>query len=454
MKLPSFFNRFKSDKPKEEKPKVEPKPKPKKKVRTSISKKRDSLIGLPVLFTLSGFSQVRNISLPDTINRIGILRLSSIRDTVFTYTALRALKEAYPNAKIIFFAGDENYHVAQIMPGVSGVIRLDHNDISKSIKKVKQAGTFDLWVDFGVWTRLEAIMSQSANANFKIGFKTENTMRHFAYDRIIDYSYEIHEKDNIDRLLNTIGINITDSSFPKILRNKIDEKLVIFDLFSDTEFQENRKWALENWKVVAEYLTSIGIRIALIGPKKFVPIAEEFNDLVGANADIDFLVGRLDFPATIDLISQSKIVIGGDTGILHVASMLGVPVIGLYGPTDTKLYGPIGNQVYTVSSSGCSSCQNIYGDETCNMVEADCMDSIAPEMVIRYIDEIINYKEEEEAKTSTRKTSSNPLINEYLKKLHEEEKNNMESATSNTDNGDNFEDLTMPDVNNLNTDNK
>jgi heptosyltransferase-1 len=42
------------------------------------------------------------------------------------------------------------------------------------------------------------------------------------------------------------------------------------------------------------------------------------------------------------ILSRAKLVIGGDTGPLHLAAALGVPVVGLYGPTDPRRNGPYG----------------------------------------------------------------------------------------------------------------
>src|SRR5207248_8783933 len=54
------------------------------------------------------------------------------------------------------------------------------------------------------------------------------------------------------------------------------------------------------------------------------------------------------------LLRDAQLVIGGDTGPLHLAAALGTPVIGLYGPTNPARngpYGQLGNVVESYSSS-------------------------------------------------------------------------------------------------------
>lgn len=358
----------------------------KKLIDNSVLKKKDSLIGLPVLFTLTGFSNIRQVHKPEVINKIAVLKITSVRDTIFTSSSVKALKKAYPNAKITYFTGEDNFNIASEIEGVDNTVRLLSNDLSKSMKIVKNAGHFDLWIDFGAWSRFEAIMTQTAKASYKAGFKTEGEHRHFAYDKVADYSFDIHETANYAFLLSSIGIKVNNSEIEAKQTENIDDKLVIIDIFADSPEQNNRKYSQSNWKIIVEHLNKLGYRAALIGDKKDLEEAEAFNELAGSSADIDFFVNRLDFADKLKLISSAALVISGDTSILHTGAFLGKKVIGLYGPTDKKRYTPVGSNIYILSSNGCSGCQNLYGDEKCTMNTADCMDSIPVESVILKID--------------------------------------------------------------------
>lgn len=363
-------------------------------INNSVLKKKDSLIGLPVLFTLSGFSSIRNAFKPEIVNKIAVLKINSVRDVIFTKNAIKALKKAYPNASITYFAGEDNFHMASELEGVSNTIRLFINDLSKSIKIVKNAGHYDLWIDFGVWSRFEAIMTQSAKASYKIGFKTEGEHRHFAYDKVVEYSFESHYTKNLSFLLSSIGVRADD------IKEEPQERLdilrqVVIDIFADNADQNNRKWSHNNWKTIVEHINKQGYRVILIGGKKDIEESETFNELAGSKADIDFLVGRLDFAETVKLYKQSALMIAGDTASLHIAAYYNMPVIALYGPTEKSKYGPIGNNVYVVSSTGCSGCQSLYGDEKCSMEVPDCMESISPNTVIEYINTALGVNVEE-----------------------------------------------------------
>lgn len=355
----------------------------------SFSKNKDSLLGIPLLFALSGFAPIRRASKPDTVYKIALLKMNSVRDTVFASYFISVLKQVYPNAKITFFAGESNFNMASEIPEVSNAVRLFSSDFTKSMKIVKAAGSFDIWIDLGVWSRFEAIMTQTASALYKIGFRTEGEHRHFAYDKVVDYSYDTHEIKNIFNLAALLDVEINR---PEIKDTHIDSdnnKVVVIHIFADSLYENSRKWSMSNWKEIVEFLNGRGYRVALTGDKKDTDEAESFNELVGANADIDFFVGRMDFAETLKFLRSVSLVISGDTSVLHMASFLGTPVIGLYGPTAKELYAPIGNNAFVISSSGCSGCQNIYGDEVCSMEQPDCMNSISVETVKSHIVKIL-----------------------------------------------------------------
>lgn len=68
------------------------------------------------------------------------------------------------------------------------------------------------------------------------------------------------------------------------------------------------------------------------------------------------------------LLKNARLVIGGDTGPLHLAAALGTPVLGLYGPTDPRRNGPYG-QLNRVVGEPASSMNSITLEEVLNAAE-------------------------------------------------------------------------------------
>lgn len=88
-------------------------------------------------------------------------------------------------------------------------------------------------------------------------------------------------------------------------------------------------------------------------------------------------------PASLDeltsLLLGARAVIGPDTGPLHLAGMLGVPGVALFGPTDPAVWGPIGIRRMRLGLP-CSPCTMACADLNCP--RPLCLETITPESVL------------------------------------------------------------------------
>src|SRR5439155_1211039 len=120
----------------------------------------------------------------------------------------------------------------------------------------------------------------------------------------------------------------------------------------------------KQWPRFREMTSRLGKRaLAVWGPGE-----EELARATGA---------RVAPPTTLQelarLMRDAALVIGGDTGPLHLAAALGTPVIGLYGPTNPARNGPYGQLANVVES----------------FATTKAMDSIGVDAVMRKVEEIL-----------------------------------------------------------------
>ena len=52
--------------------------------------------------------------------------------------------------------------------------------------------------------------------------------------------------------------------------------------------------------------------------------------------------GRLACTDLAQVLGQSRLLVSGNTGVMHLAAGLGVPLLALHGPTDPVKWGPLG----------------------------------------------------------------------------------------------------------------
>lgn len=122
--------------------------------------------------------------------------------------------------------------------------------------------------------------------------------------------------------------------------------------------RSNRAWPPELWtRLMVQLLQHTPtVRILLLGGPderdlsdslcQSVSVALDESDVsLGLSARLVNRCGTQDIPGTLGLMAQCSLVVGGDTGPLHVAAALGVPVLGLFGPTSLARTGPVGEGV-------------------------------------------------------------------------------------------------------------
>lgn len=96
-----------------------------------------------------------------------------------------------------------------------------------------------------------------------------------------------------------------------------------------------KRWPAERYRAVAAWLTAQGIRVLVnAGPGE-----ESLADCVAQTNESAHVVCS-SLAELVALTRRTALVIGGDTGPLHLACALGRPVVGIYGPTDPARNGP------------------------------------------------------------------------------------------------------------------
>jgi heptosyltransferase-1 len=122
-----------------------------------------------------------------------------------------------------------------------------------------------------------------------------------------------------------------------------------------------KRWPAERYGHVARALAEAGVRsIVNHGPGEEMLARETEAASEGAAKAVQCSVGEL-----IALTRRAKLFIGGDTGPLHLAAALQVPVVAIFGPTDPARNGPYGtrNVVLRNPASATSHVRNPRPDE-------------------------------------------------------------------------------------------
>jgi heptosyltransferase-2 len=116
-----------------------------------------------------------------------------------------------------------------------------------------------------------------------------------------------------------------------------------------------KRWPAERYAAVADALADRGYRILLVGSGGEAPVLGAVAAAMRRSPVT--LAGRTDLPTLAAVLRRSRLLLTNDTGAMHLAGAVGVPVLALFGPTDAQATGPLGTTARIVREAvPCSPC--------------------------------------------------------------------------------------------------
>ncbi|MGH7509636.1 MAG: lipopolysaccharide heptosyltransferase II [Gemmatimonadales bacterium] len=92
-----------------------------------------------------------------------------------------------------------------------------------------------------------------------------------------------------------------------------------------------KRWPLEHWRALIERLIKDGSAVVIVGGPGDAPLAGELLDPTSNR--VVSAAGIFGLQSTGALLQRARLVVSGDTGIMHMATAVGTPVVALFGPT-------------------------------------------------------------------------------------------------------------------------
>lgn len=355
----------------------------------SILRGLDFFLGIPLL-AVCGLLPRRSEA-TFQLKRIAIISVGCIGDAILLSGPLADFKTAFPCCHITCFTNGPNKDVMSLINEVDHVVPLPLTRPDQAVRMIRRSGTYDLCIDAGQWARISAVYCAATRANRRIGFSTRKQFRHFCFDTPIAHSGGVHEIENFRNLFKPTGIafqRIPTITPPKTSSlSAIDSPYAVLHMFPSGRKSFMKEWAEQRWGEIALYLADRGIDVFFTGAGGDCERAQALTDQLN-HPKIKNIAGRTNLVELSEFLSQSKIVISVNTGVMHLAAAVGAPLVALHGPTDPVRWGPLSRtektKILVPQAVPCAPCLNLGFEYGCSTNK--CMESITSKSVIEAID--------------------------------------------------------------------
>lgn len=335
-----------------------------------------------------------------------LVQLGDIGDVVLSTPCIRALRENYPQARIVIAVWDKAAELLEDCPWLNQVIAVTKRSRSLWEEVRFQIEFFrnlrslhcDLAIDLRTGTR-GAIMACISGASQRIGFYVEDgkLWRNRLFTSLLkrEYTPDLHVADYLLELLAAFGIR-TEQRIPELavaeekqdririlLENEaipLDKMFVAVQPFSLWQYKEwgrEKYIALIRW-LVAEY----GVAVLVTGSAAEKERAEEI--VRGCGAGCYNFAGKTSIAMYAALLQKCRLFIGVDSAGLHIAAAVGIPTVGIFGPSSPVSWAPLGGQHLVIQKKmPCVPCRHKGCDDS---EVSSCLNNLTLEEVRAWIE--------------------------------------------------------------------
>jgi len=272
-------------------------------------------------------------------------------DAVMSVAAVRAIKNGRPDAHVTIAAPAKIAPVWKLVPEVDAIFPVASNSLLSAVRSIREQARFDVAILLpnSLRVALEALLS---SVRRRVGSRGHS--RSWLLNQIVPEPRRPgpleHQSTRYLRIAQECGA-LTEQSLEKATLNAqlassneqsgINDQPLKIGLCPGAEYGPAKRWLLERFvEAAAKVAAQTPVQWVLFGTPKDAEIGEQIAAGLG-----DLCVNRIGQTTLDQLIvalRECRLLLTNDTGTMHLASQLGVPVVAIFGSTEPGLTGPLG----------------------------------------------------------------------------------------------------------------
>jgi ADP-heptose:LPS heptosyltransferase len=358
---------------------------------------KKALIGIFSTFLPDVLYSPDQVDLGSVKSILVIRQHDQLGDLILTTPVYRALRQRFPNAKITVLARYYTNSVLQNNPNIDRVLVYPEKLKLATPKRLFQLfqglrQPYDLCIVLNTVSHSLSsdVLCLLSGARYRLG---PSEMPFYDFRPNLFYNVlsapsvsPIHETKRSLLILEHLGITTGDLSEEVCLtpeekeqgrkllwdRHLIPEKTIGLNLGA---YNTPNRWPYQKYAALADWLAKeLGFQVAVFWGPREDDLGERF--LGAVNAKVTPLPG-LDIRQLAGVISQLRLVVCNNTGIMHLSAAVGAPTFAIFGLYDPELWRPLNKDFYGVRGL----------DKTCTSAELEVVQSGIKRMLERLEDQ-------------------------------------------------------------------
>ena len=289
--------------------------------------------------------------------RILIRSSNWLGDAVMSVPAVRAIKQGRPDAHITLAAPTNIAAIWKLVHEVDAVVSLAGTSLTAAARTIRREAAFDVAILFpnSLRSALEIFL---AGVPRRVGYPGHS--RRFFLNQIVPETAETgppeHHAARFLAIAERVGARTGDIPFVANETKIVDLALTKIGLCPGAEYGPAKRWPADRFAETAALVTQkSNAKWVLFGVENDRAAGEQIAAALGDSCTNR--IGHTSIAQLIDELRECQLLLTNDTGTMHLAAFVGLPVVAIFGSTEPHLTGPLGKRHVIVRHHvECSPC--------------------------------------------------------------------------------------------------
>lgn len=345
----------------------------------------------------------------ENIEKILVIKMRYIGDTVLTTPLAACLKKGFPHARLDILVNRGTEPVLQHHPDVDQILAFDYPLSKKRLRygvefafRIRNRG-YDLVIDLTNNDR-SALFTFISGASVRIGYVSQHRLRRkLAYTCVVDSVLgTLHTVDHHLNMAKALGLETAEiHPFIHVAEDqmrRVEKKLAQMGVDFSKPFvvihpgarRWYKSWPPDRFAAIGDsVIKRYGVQVLLSGSASDQSTCLTILDHMKYPSHVVNVSGQIPLAELPALIRKSVCLIGNDSAPIHIATAVNTPAVALFGATRWEDWYPRRAHDKVIAAEyPCRPCGHARKD--CPLGSGYCMGSISFERVSKAVDEVLN----------------------------------------------------------------